>query len=160
MWQPQHYRQLVRASGWYDLIVTAAFVTPWSFAVLHGVLSSLSQAWSVPGALPTFEPMHMLMANLLGSIVCVWSVLRIRDPQAVFGRYDAVGRLLFATWQAYALMQGATWLLAGFLIMELIWAVLQLWPRGTGFSRECVLTANKNLSAVRASSRLKPVPRH
>ncbi|MCQ3002644.1 hypothetical protein NLO98_23115 [Pseudomonas syringae] len=128
MWQPQHYRQLVRASGWYDLIVTAAFVTPWSFVALHGLLSSVSQAWNVPGALPPFEPMHMLMANLLGSIVCVWSVLRIRDPQMVFGRYDAAGRLLFATWQAYALMQGATWLLAGFLIMEMMWAVLQLWP--------------------------------
>lgn len=128
MWQPQHYRQLVRASGWYDLIVTAAFATPWSFIALHGLLSSLSQSCDIPGALPPFEPMHMLMANLLGSIVCVWSVLRIRDPQMAFGRYDAVGRLLFATWQAYALMQGATCLLVGFLIMELTWAVLQLWP--------------------------------
>lgn len=128
MWQPQHYRQLVRVSGWYDLIVTAAFVTPWSFVLLHGLLSNLSQTWNVPGALPPFEPMHMLMANLLGSIVCVWSVLRIRDPQLAFGRYDAVGRLLFAAWQAYALWQGATQLLIGFLIMELTWAMLQLWP--------------------------------
>ena len=128
MWQPQHYRQLVRSSGWYDLIVTAVFVTPWSFAALHGLLSVLAQTWNVPGDLPPFEPMHMLMANLLGSIVCVWSVLRIRNPQQMFGRYDAAGRLLFATWQAYALMQGASQLLVGFLIMELMWAVLQLWP--------------------------------
>lgn len=128
MWHPQHYRQLVRASGWYDLIVTAAFVTPWSFDALHGLLSALAQTWNVPGDLPPFEPMHMLMANLLGSIVCVWSVLRIRNPQQVFGRYDAAGRLLFATWQGYALMQGASQLLVGFLIMELTWAVLQLWP--------------------------------
>ena len=128
MWQPQHYRQLVRASGWYDLIVTAAFVTPWSFAALHGLLSALAQSWDVPGDFPPFEPMHMLMANLLGSIVCVWSVLRIRDPQQIFGRYDAAGRLLFAAWQAYALMQGASQLLVGFLILELIWAVLQLLP--------------------------------
>ncbi len=128
MWQPQHYRQLVRASGWYDLIVTAAFVTPWSFAALHGLLLALSQAWDVPGDLPPFEPMHMLMANLLGSIVCVWSVLRIRNPQQTFGRYDAAGRLLFAAWQGYALMQGASQLLVGFLVMELTWAALQLWP--------------------------------
>jgi hypothetical protein len=128
MWHPQHYRQLVRASGWYDLIVTAAFVTPWSFAALHGLLSALAQTWNVPGDLPPFEPMHMLMANLLGSIVCVWSVLRIRDPQQAFGRYDAAGRLLFSAWQAYALIQGASQLLVGFLILELMWAVLQLWP--------------------------------
>lgn len=128
MWRPQQYRHVVRGSGGYDLIVTAAFATPWSFAALHGLLSSLSQAWNVPGALPPFEPLHMLMANLLGSIVCVWSVLRIRDPQLAFGRYDAAGRLLFAAWQAYALWQGASLLLVGFLIMELVWAVLQLWP--------------------------------
>ena len=69
-----------------------------------------------------------MMANLMGSIVCVWSVLRIRDPQAQFGRYDAVGRLLFASWQGYALMQGATQLLWGILLMEVFWAVLQVWP--------------------------------
>ncbi|GFM86255.1 hypothetical protein PSCICO_16540 [Pseudomonas cichorii] len=128
MWQTRQYRQVVRASAWYDLIVTAAFATPWTFMALHGMLSTLSQQWGLPGELPTFEPMHMLMANLLGSIVCVWAVLRIRDPQQVFGRYDAAGRLLFAAWQGYALMHGASSLLIGILLMELVWAVLQLWP--------------------------------
>lgn len=140
MWQPEQYRRVVRASGWYDLIVTAAFATPWSFMALHGLLSALSQAWNLPGTLPPFEATHLLMANLLGSIVCVWAVLRIRDPQVQFGRYDAAGRLLFAAWQAYALIHGATTLLVGFLVLELAWAVLQLWPvaspRRTGISRE------------------------
>ena len=128
MWTPEHYRRLVRASGWYDLLVTAAFVTPWSFMALHGLLQSLHHGLGLPGALPPFEPMHMLLANLMGSIVCVWSVLRIRDPQAVFGRYDAAGRLLFSTWQIYALMHGATPLIAIFLVFELAWGVAQLWP--------------------------------
>ncbi|GFM81092.1 hypothetical protein PSCICN_17840 [Pseudomonas cichorii] len=128
MWQPRQYRQVIRASAWYDLIVTAAFATPWTFMALHGMLSTLSQQWGLPGELPTFEPTHMLMANLLGSIVCVWAVLRIRDPQQVFGRYDAAGRLLFAAWQGYALMHGASSLLIGILVMELVWAVVQLWP--------------------------------
>ncbi|GFM50543.1 hypothetical protein OH708_05655 [Pseudomonas capsici] len=128
MWQIRQYRQVVRASAWYDLIVTAAFVTPWTFMALHDALSTLSQHWNLSGDLPAFGPLHMLMANLLGSIVCVWSVLRIRDPQPVFGRYDAMGRVLFATWQGYALMQGASSLLIGILVMELVWAVLQLWP--------------------------------
>lgn len=132
MWKTRQYRQVVRASAWYDLIFTAAFATPWSFAVLHGALSALSLHWNLPGDLPAFEPMHMLMANLLGSIVCVWAVLRIRDPQPVFGRYDAAGRLLFAAWQGYALMQGASSLLIGILVMELVWAVLQLWPVQNG----------------------------
>ena len=128
MWTSTQYRRVVRGSAWYDLIVTAAFVTPWSFAVLHGGLAGLSQALDLPGALPAFEPMHMLMANLLGSIVCVWAVLRIRDPQQVYGRYDAVGRLLFATWQLYALLHGATALLVIFLFFELAWGVAQVLP--------------------------------
>jgi len=128
MWTPKQYRRLVRSSAWYDLIVMAAFVTPWSFTALHGLLSGLSQALDLPGELPAFAPAHMLMANLLGSIVCVWSVLRIRDPQAVYGRYDAAGRFLFATWQAYALLQGATGLLVLFLVFELAWGIAQVLP--------------------------------
>jgi len=55
-------------------------------------------------------------------------VLRIRDPQAVYGRYDAAGRFLFATWQAYALLQGATGLLVLFLVFELAWGIAQVLP--------------------------------
>ncbi|MDD0970607.1 MULTISPECIES: hypothetical protein [Pseudomonas] len=128
MWTSTQYRRLVRGSAWYDLIVTAAFVTPWSFAALHGVLTALSQALDLPGELPAFEPVHMLMANLLGSVVCVWAVLRIRDPQPVYGRYDAVARFLFAAWQAYALAHGASSLLAGFLVFELAWGIAQVLP--------------------------------
>lgn len=128
MWSQSGYRRLVRASGWYDLLVTMAFATPWSFMLLHGLLGRLSAQWGLAGDLPEFTPLHMLMANLMGSIVCVWSLLRIRDPQLQFGRYDAVGRLLFASWQGYALMHGATQLLWGILVLELLWGVLQLWP--------------------------------
>jgi hypothetical protein len=128
MWTASQYRQLVRASGWYDLIVTVAFVTPWSFVALHGLLLNLAQTFNLSGELPPFEPMHMLMANLLGSTVCLWSVLRIRDPQQAFGRYDAAGRVLFATWQIYALAHGASSLLAVFLFFELAWGVAQLLP--------------------------------
>jgi hypothetical protein len=128
MWTSTQYRRLVQSSAWYDLIVTAAFVTPWSFAALHGLLTGVSQALSLPGELPPFEPAHMLMANLLGSVVCVWAVLRIRDPQPVYGRYDAVARFLFATWQAYALAQGASSLLVIFLVFELAWGIAQVLP--------------------------------
>ncbi|PMU07211.1 MULTISPECIES: hypothetical protein [unclassified Pseudomonas] len=128
MWTSTQYRRLVKGSAWYDLIVTAAFVTPWSFVALHGVLLSVSQALNLSGELPTFEPMHMLMANLLGSIVCVWAVLRIRDPQQVYGRYDAVGRFLFSAWLLYALLHGASSLLVIFLVFELAWGVAQVLP--------------------------------
>ncbi|MFD2643663.1 hypothetical protein [Pseudomonas japonica] len=140
MWSQSGYRRLVRSSGWYDLLVAAAFVTPWSLMALHGLLLQLSTQWGLAGDLPEFAPLHGLMANLMGSIVCVWSVLRIRDPQPQFGRYDAVGRLLFATWQGYALSQGATQLLWGTLLLELFWAVLQLWPVQT-FDQKVIRSA-------------------
>ncbi|MFS2201729.1 hypothetical protein [Pseudomonas sp. Pseusp3] len=128
MWTATQYRRLVQGSAWYDLIVTVAFVTPWSFAALHGILTNVSQALNLPGELPPFEPLHMLMANLLGSIVCVWAVLRIRDPQQIFGRYDAVARFLFSAWQAYALAHGASSLLVVFLVFELAWGAVQALP--------------------------------
>jgi hypothetical protein len=139
MWTSTQYRRLVRGSAWYDLIVMAAFVTPWSFAALHGLLAAVMQALELPGELPVFAPMHMLMANLLGSIVCVWSVLRIRDPQQVYGRYDAAGRFLFAAWQLNALLQGGSSLLVVFLVFELAWGIVQVLP-------------------VKAPSRASPLP--
>ena len=128
MWTTEQYKRLVRASGWYDLLVTIAFVTPWSFLALHGLLQTTAQSLDLSGTLPAFEPMHILMANLMGSIVCVWSVLRIRHPQVIFGCYDAAGRLLFATWQAYALSQGATALIGVILAFELAWFIAQVLP--------------------------------
>lgn len=128
MWTTQQYRTLTRASGWYDVIITAAFVTPWSFTLLHGWLTGVAQALDLVGGLPPFEPAQMLMANLMGSIVCVWAVLRIRDPQQQFGRYDAVGRGLFATWQLYALSQGATPLIWAIVFFELAWGIAQVLP--------------------------------
>ncbi|GAB3261755.1 hypothetical protein [Chitinimonas naiadis] len=128
MWQTHQYRRLVQASAAYDLIVTAAFVTPWSFALLHTALQWLALQWALPGELPAFSAVPMLMANLLGSIVCVWAVLRLRDPQPQFGRYDAVARGLFALWQAYALWQGASFIVLGFLLAEVAWGVAQALP--------------------------------
>ncbi|MFF7062322.1 hypothetical protein [Pseudomonas sp. NPDC008258] len=128
MWSNTQYRKLVRASGIYDLVVTIGFATPWSFALLHGWLSGLNGTLGLAGGIPVFEPMHMMMANLMGSIVCVWAWLRIRHPEQLFGRYDAAGRVLFSTWQVYALLNGASALIWGVLVMEVLWAIAQSAP--------------------------------
>lgn len=117
------YRNIVRASAWYDLFATAAFATPWTFATLHSVLILAAQG--LPGSFPVFDPTHVLMANLLGSIVVIWAVLRLRDPQQQYGRYDAVGRFLFAAWQIYAVMHGASVIILGFTVLELTFGILQ-----------------------------------
>ncbi|MFK3919337.1 MULTISPECIES: hypothetical protein [Pseudomonas] len=128
MWSKPHYRKLVRISGYYDLLMTIGFATPWTFVWLHGWLGNMHASLGLYGELPVFEPMHLLMANLMGSIVCVWAWLRIRHPQVRFGRYDAAGRVLFSSWQLYALMHGGSALIWGILVMEVVWAILQLMP--------------------------------
>lgn len=59
----------------------------------------------------------MLIANLLGSVVVVWSLVRLHDTRAVYGRYDALARCLFATWQLVAVAHGASWLILGFTVV-------------------------------------------
>lgn len=130
--QLDRYLKIVRLSACYDLFVTAAFATPWTFMLLHELLSALAQRSGLPGALPPFEAAHMLMANLLGSVVVVWSLLRLRSTLVVVGRYDALARFLFAGWQLYAVAHGATWLILGFTVFELAFGLAQLMPVTTG----------------------------
>jgi len=117
-------RRLVRASAAYDLLVTAAFATPWTFAIAHGQLSAVNLALGGP-ALPPFAPMHVLFACLLGSIVLVWSWLRLRDPQPQFATYDGAARFLFSTWMAWALSSGGLPLVWLFIVPEFAWGLLQ-----------------------------------
>ncbi|MFI0968171.1 hypothetical protein ACH4S8_43540 [Streptomyces sp. NPDC021080] len=121
------YLRLVRASAWYDLVVTAGFATPWTYALLHDALSSLGGRFGL-GVLPALDPMQTLYANLMGSVVVVWALLRIVKPLPVHGLLDGVARTLFATWQAYALTHGATRLLWLFFVVEAAFGIVQLVP--------------------------------
>jgi hypothetical protein len=124
---PATFRRIVRASAIYDLAVTAPFATPWTFALLAAHLSAVNQQLG-GAALPAFAPFHVLIACLMGSIVLVWSVLRIVDPQPRLGRYDAAGRLLFSTWMAWALAVTGEPLIWLFLAPEAAWCALQCLP--------------------------------
>ncbi|XUL87887.1 hypothetical protein ACQ86D_15405 [Streptomyces galilaeus] len=117
------YLRVVRASAWYDLVVTAGFATPWTYALVHDALSTL-------GALPELDPVQTLYANLMGSVVVVWAVLRLVRPVVLHGLFDGVTRVLFTVWQGYALAQGAPRFLWLFLGVEAAFGVLQLAPWG------------------------------
>lgn len=127
------FRRLVRASAIYDVLMTVPFVTPWTFLLLREHLNALNVG--LGGApLPLFEPLHLLISSMMGSVVMVWSVLRLRDPAPRFGRYDAAARYLFSTWMAWALLVTGQPLLWLFLVPELAWGVAQSLPlrRGAG----------------------------
>jgi hypothetical protein len=127
------YRKIVRASALYDVVVTAPFATPWSFAMLVGVLSSTNQQLG-GNPLPPFTPFHTLIACLLGSVVLVWSALRLSDPQQRFGRFDGVARLLFSTWMGWALSVTGAPVLWLFVVPEFAWCVAQFLPVAPGAS--------------------------
>ncbi|MCW3839077.1 hypothetical protein ONA70_03070 [Micromonospora yasonensis] len=121
------YLRLVRASAWYDLVVTAGFATPWTYALLHDALSRLGNALGL-GVLPALDPVQTLFANLMGSVVVVWALLRIVRTRPVHGLFDGIARTLFAMWQAYALAQGVTRMLWLFLAVEVLFGLAQLLP--------------------------------
>lgn len=118
---------VVRASAAYDLLLTAPFATPWTFALAHAHLSTLNQHLG-GDALPDFGPFHVLFACLMGSIVLVWSVLRLRAPSVTLGRHDGIARGLFSTWMAWALATSGAPLLWLFLVPEFCWGVAQWLP--------------------------------
>lgn len=121
-------RRVVRASALYDLIVTAGFATPWTAALALGSVTDVHRALGLDGALPVIDdPFSMLFANLLGSIVVVWAVVRLIRPTPFLGAGDTVGRLLFSTWFAWALLEGASPVLVGFLVLEVGWGLVQGW---------------------------------
>lgn len=120
--------KIVRASAGYDLLATAAFMTPWTAALCLQGFAMLSQALGLERPLPVLDASQMLFANLLGSVVVVWSLFRLRHPSRTVGLYDVLARCLFAVWQLYAVSQGASVLLLGFTAMELVFAVAQSLP--------------------------------
>ena len=121
------YLRIVRASALYDLLLTAPFATPWSFTWVHGQLATLDRLLG-GGGLPAFGPFHILFACLMGSVVLVWSALRLATPSVRLGRYDGVTRLLFSAWMAWALAATGVPLLWLFVVPELAWGVVQWLP--------------------------------
>jgi hypothetical protein len=121
------YLHVVRASAWYDLAVTAGFMTPWTYALAHDAMSSVGDAlgW---GVLPEIDPWQTLYANLMGSVVVVWAALRVVRPLAVHGLFDGIARILFSAWMAYALAHGASRILWLFFTVEVAWGIVQLVP--------------------------------
>ncbi|MFF3934790.1 hypothetical protein [Streptomyces phaeofaciens] len=126
---PSHpvYLITVRTSAWYDLVVTAGFATPWTYRLVHDALSKLGDTLEL-GTLPALDPIEILYANLMGSVVVVWALLRIVRPLPAHGLFDGVARTLFATWQAYALAHGAPRWLWLFFVVEVAFGVVQLVP--------------------------------
>jgi len=122
------YKSLVRVSAAYDLIVTAPFMTPWTLTFVLGLINDLHTRLGFAGGVPVFGPTHMLFAGLMGCVVVIWSLARLRLQLPILGRYDAAARFLFAAWQIFAVANGATPIILVFTAFEFVFGVLQSLP--------------------------------
>lgn len=123
---PTLARRVVLASALYDLVVTAPFATPWTARHALSFFDRLHHQLGLAGAPPVLDgPVALLFANLLGSIVVVWSIVRLAAPTARNGAADTAGRILFSSWMLFALTHEASPVLIGFLVPEVLWGVVQ-----------------------------------
>ncbi|MDO6426978.1 hypothetical protein Q4489_08150 [Thalassotalea sp. 1_MG-2023] len=120
------YRKIVKASAIYDVIVTFGFAFPILVVLSINMLFSIHTQFSFSGLMPEFLPLHLFFVNLMGSLVLVWSVLRITRPKPIFGLYDSFARFLFSFNMLFYLLAydvtGVLWL---FFVPELAWGVVQ-----------------------------------
>ncbi|WP_430462140.1 hypothetical protein ACQUQU_04945 [Thalassolituus sp. LLYu03] len=126
MTQPK-YLKLVQLSAAYDLLVTSAFAIPGLAAFTLLQLQHMHQTLTLPGIFPAFLPVHLLFVQLMGSLVVVWSLLRLLRPEARLGLMDGVARLLFSLHMALTLFShNGSALIGAFLLPEILWGLAQL----------------------------------
>jgi hypothetical protein len=119
-------RRTVRISAFYDLIVTAGFALPFAAPAVFEGFEVLHAALGLPGSVPDAgDPYTLMFANLMGSLVVVWSVFRLARPSRAAGAADTAARILFSLGMAAALIQGGSPLVLGMLILEVLWALVQ-----------------------------------
>jgi len=131
-------RRIVLFSALYDVFVTWPFATPWTARWLSTQLEALHLELGLAGVSPALDTATaLLFANLMGSLVVVWSVLRLLRPTVENGAADTAGRVLFSVWMVFALTHGASAVLLPFLVLEVVWGMAQgavvlplLWKRG------------------------------
>ncbi|MDP3861787.1 MAG: hypothetical protein Q8Q63_09425 [Phaeovulum sp.] len=127
MLTPTAYRRIFRASAWYDLLIVWPYATPFGLALAWSWLDRLHVGLGQP-SLPVLTVYGVLFANFFGTVVLIWSAVRLVHDDPRLGRWDALGRGLFSLWMAVALANGASPLLWLFLAVEVAFGVAQAMP--------------------------------
>lgn len=119
-------RKVFVASSWYDLAMSAPFALPISLNLVWGNVLIPINALLGFGELEHLGPHGSMFANFYGSIVLIWALLRLYLRDVRLAVVDGVGRLLFSIAMVNALLNGASPLLWIFLVLELVFCILQL----------------------------------
>jgi hypothetical protein len=119
-------RRTVRISALDDLIVTVGFALPFTAPALFEGLGAVQEVLGLPGSVPDAgDAFTVMFANLMGSLVVVWSIFRLARPSRAAGAADTAGRILFSLGMTAALSHGASPLVLGMLALEVLWALVQ-----------------------------------
>ncbi|MBL0888810.1 hypothetical protein [Myceligenerans indicum] len=118
--------RVVRLSAIYDVLVTAAFALPWTAVPVLDGLARAHHALGLAGTAPaSTDPYTVMFAGFTGSLVTVWAAVRLWRTSLALGAADSVARVLFAAAMGAALANGASHLVVGFLVPELLWCGVQ-----------------------------------
>jgi hypothetical protein len=116
-----------RAGAAYDLVVSAAFATPWTATLVLDRFAAIHTALGLPGSpAPRPDAMSLMFVTLFGTVVLMWSVARWFRPEPLLIWIDTAGRAAFSGWFVWSLSQGQTPVIALFLALELFWGLAQL----------------------------------
>lgn len=123
-----NYKKIVRASAVYDLLLTAPFMIPYFTENILSIFKNIGNMVGLTRTEMTLNGDILQWISLMATIVTVWSVLRIINPERRFGLYDGFARIGFSFWFIfYPLIYGSSQLSLLFLGPELAWGIVQLW---------------------------------
>lgn len=140
---------VVRASAFYDLIVTFAFALPFTAQWLFDGLTALHNTMGLTGSTPNSSDAHTVMfANLMGGLVTVWAIYRILRPSLAAGVADIGGRVFFSIGMIGALLAGASPLVMIMLVLEIVWAGLQGVALGSAMRSRTLPAADQHTTTL------------
>lgn len=140
-------RRVVFWGAVYDLVVSVPFASPFTAGATINLLSTLDETLGLSGeALTSPPPVVLLFASFFGTVVTLWSGLRVYRPTALHGAVDSVGRLFFSSWMIWSLLAGGTTMIVPFLLFEIGWLLAQ-----TAALLSLSLSARREARAIRCS---------
>lgn len=121
-------KNIIKASGIYDIIIILPFALPWLVAIVVDLLHTLHVFMWFTGDFPEFSSFHLLFINIFAVLTILYSVLRVKDPSKKYLLYDTIARFCIAAIMlVYLVLYNITEIIWIFFAIEIIWWAIQLY---------------------------------
>lgn len=115
----------VRTSAVYDLATCLPLALPGVAGVYLLVLDTLNGAVGLGGHVGALSPLAMMFINFLGSLISIWAVMRLINPNWANGLTDVVVRAFFSIAMLNAIFNGVPGLISVLWVCELALLLVQ-----------------------------------